>query len=73
MACAGQVATGLAGKFEQVVGVDPSNTMIATAQALSSSLPSKVAPTYRVGNSEDLPFLEDNSVDLVTVGGCPFP
>ncbi|KAG0223698.1 S-adenosyl-L-methionine-dependent methyltransferase [Mortierella sp. GBAus27b] len=56
----GQVATVLADKFEHVYGVDASAAMLASAVQ-------KPNITYRVSKSEDLSWIPDSSVDVVTV------
>ncbi|KAG0223696.1 S-adenosyl-L-methionine-dependent methyltransferase [Mortierella sp. GBAus27b] len=56
----GQVATVLAEKFEHVYGTDASATMLASAVQ-------KPNITYRVGKGEELSWIPDSSVDVVTV------
>ncbi|KAG0223695.1 S-adenosyl-L-methionine-dependent methyltransferase [Mortierella sp. GBAus27b] len=56
----GQVATVLAEKFEHVYGVDASATMLASAVQ-------KPNITYRVSKSEDLSWIPNSSVDVITV------
>jgi len=60
----GQATTVLAERFKDVTGLDPSEKMVTQAQALSSA----DSPAYRVGNAEELSFLDDESVDLITAG-----
>ncbi|KDQ08728.1 hypothetical protein BOTBODRAFT_37728, partial [Botryobasidium botryosum FD-172 SS1] len=78
----GQATTVLAERFQHVIGVDPSQKMITQAQSQSqapsspSSEPGSAVVAardvgslnYRVGNAEELSFLEDESVDLITAG-----
>lgn len=65
--CRGLIASKLTSHFTFVLGVDPGESMISVAQSASSDLPeSKLR--YKVGKGEDLSFVEDSSVDLVTVG-----
>lgn len=67
--------------FKDTVGVDPSERMVAAAArpAQFSALPDELRPVpqpgktlgsvdYRQGNAEELPFIENESVDLVTAG-----
>ncbi|ORY02506.1 S-adenosyl-L-methionine-dependent methyltransferase [Basidiobolus meristosporus CBS 931.73] len=55
----GQVTKGLANKFDQVHGIDISESQIAEAYKADNI-------TYSVGIAEELPF-EDASFDLITV------
>ena len=56
----GQSTWPLSPYFEQVIGVDISEAQLAEAPKNYPNI------TYRQGPAEDLHFLEDNSVDLVT-------
>ncbi|KAK9679315.1 trans-aconitate methyltransferase 1 [Basidiobolus ranarum] len=55
----GQVTKALSSKFEQVHGIDISETMLSQATKGDNI-------TYSIGSAEQLPF-EDASVDLITV------
>lgn len=63
----GIVARELSHSFTKTIGIDPSKGMIETAK---KSTPSDKYPNiaYQVSSSEDLPFLEDGSVDIVVAG-----
>lgn len=61
--CPGQATRELT-HFQKVIGVDPSNKMIE--QASASETTGQVE--FRQSSAEDLPFLEDGSVDLITSG-----
>lgn len=60
----GLVARSFALHFSQVLGTDPSPGMIEQAR---SSTPTKDFPyvNFREASAEDLPFLEESSVDMV--------
>ena len=61
----------LNGAFAKVVGIDPSPQMVAQAQKHARELPDGIKPPkYVQGNVENMDFLQDGSVDLVTVGAC---
>lgn len=62
---AGQTTRFLAKKFEKVIGVDPSETMLEGARKVGGE---GKEPEYEVGAAESLPFLKDASVDLITAG-----
>jgi len=61
-----------------VIGVDPSEGMITAARSTLEKDPSSLLQEttnrklcdveYRSGNAEDLSWLEDSSIDLVTAG-----
>lgn len=53
--------------FERVIGVDPSESMIATAKQLPENK-ALDRVEFRRGLAEDLPFLQDGSVDLIASG-----
>ncbi|KAJ8312505.1 hypothetical protein KUTeg_009878 [Tegillarca granosa] len=58
----GQSSIPLKAHFEKVIGIDVSQTQIDQAIALKNE-----GITYKVGSGEDLSFLGNASVDLVTV------
>ncbi|KIW05888.1 uncharacterized protein PV09_03083 [Verruconis gallopava] len=60
----GIVPRYLSKEFKQVIGTDPSPVMIKKAResTLESEYPNV---DYRLSSAESLPFLEDNSVDMV--------
>jgi ubiquinone/menaquinone biosynthesis C-methylase UbiE len=60
----GQVTSALSPPFTRVLGVDPSEKMIRVAR---QTYPEK-APDFIQCISEDLPFLEDGSVDILVAG-----
>jgi ubiquinone/menaquinone biosynthesis C-methylase UbiE len=61
----GQSTVPLCERFDRVVGVDQSVAQLDEARnALTDAIRSKV--TYRVSSYDDLSFVEDSSVDLVT-------
>lgn len=65
----GTASHGLAPKFTHVLGLDPSDGMIATARAHSAGKPTKNVH-FEVSTAEDLgcnlsPPVQDNSVDLI--------
>jgi trans-aconitate 3-methyltransferase len=77
----GQATIVIAKRFEQTIGVDPSSNMViqATEQLkkqiieMEGSNSDRSAPLepfvrYEQSPAENLPFLEDESVDLVTAG-----
>jgi SAM-dependent methyltransferase len=55
----GQVASVLADKFKQVVGIDYLPQMVESAIKRDNI-------TYKVGKAEDLSAFQDNSVDMIT-------
>ena len=57
----GQIASVIASEFKKVYGFDTSAKMLESATKADNV-------EYAVGNAEELPTLQDNSVDLVTVG-----
>jgi SAM-dependent methyltransferase len=68
--CKGQATSELT-PFKRVIGVDPSANMIDVARQSTAQLGNSVNGTcfeYINGNAENLPFLEDGSVDLITAG-----
>ena len=62
----GQVTKVLAEHCEKVVGVDPSESMVATAKKLPTGQLEHVE--FRTGSAEDMPFVGNESVDLITAG-----
>ena len=60
----GLVPRALASSFKQLIGTDPSPGMISQARSLT---PSDQYPsiTYEVASAEDLPFVQNESVDMV--------
>ncbi|KAF4982418.1 hypothetical protein FZEAL_1936 [Fusarium zealandicum] len=60
----GVAAKELSPSFAKTIAIDPSSGMIK--QATQSTTDSKIS--FRQGNSEELSFLSDNSVDLVVSG-----
>ena len=54
--------------FQRIYGVDPSSNMIETArhQRASSGYPGQLE--FVQSRAEELPFLEDGSVDIITSG-----
>ena len=54
--------------FQRIIGVEPSTKMIeqARSNAETAALPAQVE--FKQSGAEDLPFLEDGSVDLITSG-----
>ncbi|KZF25471.1 S-adenosyl-L-methionine-dependent methyltransferase [Xylona heveae TC161] len=63
----GLVTRALSKEFDQLVGADPSDGMIKQAE---SGTPADKYPnvSYRAASAESLPFLADNSVDMVVAG-----
>lgn len=57
----GQITSELAKSVDRVIGFDTSSTMLAKASKADNIM-------YQVGEAENLPTIEDNSIDLVTVG-----
>jgi len=66
----GQSTFPLCQYFESVLGLDISEAMIeqATMNLDQVYVKGQGNVTFRVGSAEDLSFLADNSVDLITVG-----
>ena len=60
----GQVASVLHEYFKQVIAVDPSTSMLETARRANS----RPSITYQVGEAENMPFIHDANVDMVTAG-----
>jgi len=60
----GQGTLPLCQHFESVIGLDTSAAQIEQARL---KFQGQKHVTFRVGDAEDLSFLEDNSVDLITV------
>ncbi|KAL3854661.1 hypothetical protein ACJMK2_013920 [Sinanodonta woodiana] len=58
----GQSSNQICCHFQSVVGMDISEDQIKAAKSKHENI------TFRVGKAEDLSFLEDETVDLVTVG-----
>lgn len=66
---AGQATYPLAKYFDKVIGTDLSHTMIKTASdGVKGEFVGRVCFTQ--SPAEELSFLEDNSVDLITVAQC---
>ncbi|KAI9839196.1 MAG: hypothetical protein M1819_003189 [Sarea resinae] len=63
----GLVAREFSKHFDHVLGTDPSKGMIATAKSLT---PAGEFPNveFREAVAEDLPFLQDGSVDMIVAG-----
>ena len=57
----GQSTTPLCSHFQHVIGIDISPAQIQLAPENNSKV------TFRVGQAEDMAFLADKSVDLVTI------
>ena len=65
LACgSGQASRPLSKRFNRVIGMDISAAQIEQAQ-LDPGKPDNL--TYRVGPAEDLSFLDDHSIQLITV------
>lgn len=60
----GLISRELSKSFAQVIGTDPSAGMVK--QAISSTTEPNVS--FRAASAESLPWLEDNSVDMVVAG-----
>jgi ubiquinone/menaquinone biosynthesis C-methylase UbiE len=68
----GQATTALS-RFDHIIGIDPSESMIEKARAAATAPaaargPSSPQITFLKHSAEDLDFLEDRSVDLVVSG-----
>ena len=63
----GLIARSLAASFSQVIGTDPSSGMVQQAR---SSTPNAEYPnvSYREAVAESMPFLDDQSVDMIVSG-----
>lgn len=61
----GAIARNLANKFDRVVCLDPSDTMIAQAKSQSSEYKNV---EFYVSSAEELKGVKDNSVDVVVAG-----
>ena len=61
----GLVARSLSPRLTKIVGIDPSEGMLHQAKTLTSA-EEYANVSYRQSSAEALPFLENNSVDLVT-------
>lgn len=57
----------LSKKFHKVIGTDPSSKMLAAVQVPEPTNGNQPIE-YRVASAEDLSFIENNSVDMVTAG-----
>lgn len=62
----GQVAKVMAKHFGKVLATDPSDSMLETCRSLLQDKHDNVE--FRKGNAEDLPFVNDGSVDLISAG-----
>jgi len=60
----GQSSKPLCGRFKQVIGYDVSEKQVQSAAAAMSTFNNI---SFKVGPGEDLSFLKDRSVDLVTI------
>lgn len=66
LGCGHGVATqAIASSFTKVIGTDPSAGMLDQARSISTSKPGVPNIEYRESSAEDLPFLENESVDMV--------
>ena len=63
----GVVTRALAASFPRVIGIDPSDGMIRQAEG-STSKEEYPNLTFRRSPAESLPFLENESVDLIVAG-----
>ena len=63
----GTVTRPLSAYFTHTIGADPSSVMLTTARALTPST-DYIGIEYRASAAEDLPFLADGEVDMVTAG-----
>ena len=54
-------------KFNRVIGTDPSEKMLSVVQVPPAE-PGKPSIEFKVASAEDLSFVENNSVDMVTAG-----
>ncbi|KZT55464.1 hypothetical protein CALCODRAFT_510081 [Calocera cornea HHB12733] len=63
-----QAARALAGMFDSVVGVDPSETMLDAARKEGGKTKAGQEVRWEVASSDQLAFLKDASVDVVTAG-----
>ncbi|PHH55142.1 putative S-adenosylmethionine-dependent methyltransferase CRG1 [Ceratocystis fimbriata CBS 114723] len=61
----GNAALAFAGKFNKIVGVDPSEKMIEQASELSSKYPSM---SFQVSLAEDLRAFPDAAFDMAVAG-----
>lgn len=54
--------------FQKIIGVEPSSQMIEKAQTEAglTAFPGQIE--FKHSSAEELPFLEDGSVDLITSG-----
>jgi trans-aconitate 3-methyltransferase len=59
------VTQELSKKFSKVYGTDPSKKMMS---AIEPSLKANEGVEFKVATAEDLSFLKDNTVDMVTAG-----
>jgi trans-aconitate 3-methyltransferase len=71
----GNAAHGLAPQFAHVVGLDPSEGMIATARAINDVTPDSEHVRFDISTAEQLgsnlmPPIEDGSVDLITAANA---
>jgi trans-aconitate 3-methyltransferase len=63
----GIVTEELSRKFNQVIGVDPSEKMLSAVH-VPPAREGKLPIDFKVGTAEDLSFIPSNSVDMVTAG-----
>lgn len=67
----GQASYPLTRYFKRVIGTDLSGTMVATATSRAEEEPSlRGRISFQQSPAEELTFLENNSVDLITVAQC---
>lgn len=71
----GLATQGLASYFENVIGIDPSPGMIATAQSLSLTSSTSKPVWFDISTAENLgielsPAIQDSSVDLITAANA---
>lgn len=68
----GQVAKVMAKHFTKVLATDPSESMLETCRSLLAEKNDNVE--FRIGTAENLPFVQDSSVDMISAGTaavCP--
>ena len=61
------MAEELSKKFRKVIGTDPSEKMLSAAK-IPPAQEEKPPIEFKVANAEDLSFIQDNTVDMVTAG-----
>jgi len=59
------VTEELSKKFHKVIGCDPSEKMLSAVQ-IPEPKNGKFPIEYKVASAEDLPFIQSNSIDMVT-------